>query len=200
MTHEQNFVSKEIEEKAKMTIAIEEQKRETRNRYLMYAAAGIASICAIYCAVKLKKNAKDMRGAIARINAMTSVDVPQAIIDDAVANAANAQISRAVSSSVRRVESIVADETRKRVREAVEDNYDKIGGAVVTTLKKEVARISAEGLAEEVRKAAKKELMNKLENKFDDVVEDVTEAYTTNLDNVGKLYESMAKKILNNSN
>lgn len=195
----QNYANDEIRVKVEAQMEADRQKKEKRNRYLMYGAAAISVICAIVCVKKLSENRELMGIATRRINAMTSVDVPQEIIDNAVTNAANRQVSLAVQNSVDNVKDIINQETRRRVKQAVTDNYSRISESVVDSVKKEVVKISAEGLADEVRKAARKELISKLESKFDDVIEDVTDSYTKNLDNMNKLYESMARRAMNNT-
>lgn len=195
----QNYANDEIRVKVEAQMEADRQKKEKRNRYLMYGAAAISVICAIVCVKKLSENRKLMGIATRRINAMTSVDVPQGIIDNAVTNAANTQVSETVRNTVNSVNGIVAQEARKRVREAVDNSYSTINSVVTKELRKEVLKISAEDLADEIKEEAKEALIERLEDKMDDVIDDVTDAYKKNLDNVGKLYESMARRAMNNT-
>lgn len=195
----QNYANDEIRVKVEAQMEADRQKKEKRNRYLMYGAAAISVICAIVCVKKLSENRELMGIATRRINAMTSVDIPQGIIDNAVTNAANAQVSETVRNTVNSVNGIVAQEARKRVREAVDNSYSTINSVVTKELRKEVLKISAEDLADEIKEEAKEALIERLEDKMDDVIDDVTDAYKKNLDNVGKLYESMARRVMNNT-
>ena len=195
----QNYANDEIRVKVEAQMEADRQKKEKRNRYLMYGAAAISVICAIVCVKKLSENRELMGIATRRINAMTSVDIPQGIIDNAVTNAANAQVSETVRNTVNSVNGIVAQEARKRVREAVDNSYSTINSVVTKELRKEVLKISAEDLADEIKEEAKEALIERLEDKMDDVIDDVTDAYKKNLDNVGKLYESMARRAMNNT-
>ena len=194
-----NYANDEIRVKVEAQMEADRQKKEKRNRYLMYGAAAISVICAIVCVKKLSENRELMGVATRRINSMTSVDIPQGIIDNAVANAANAQVSETVRNTVNSVNGIVAQEARKRVREAVDNSYSTINSVVTKELRKEVLKISAEDLADEIKEEAKEALIERLEDKMDDVIDDVTDAYKKNLDNVGKLYESMARRAMNNT-
>ena len=190
----QNFASEEIRKAVEEKQEADRQKKERITKYVMISATVLAGICAVICAKKLSDNNKLMKAALKRVNSMTSVDIPQALIEDAVTNATNAQVGEAVRQSVNSIKDIIGNETRKRVMKAVDKSYDKVEESVIKAIKKEVIKISAEDLAAEVREAAKESLVEKLEDKFDDVVEDITDAYTRNIENIGRVYEAIARK------
>lgn len=195
----QNFANEEVRQMVETQIALDKEKRDKRNRYLMYGGVALAGLFTFICMRKVSESNRLMRMAVSRVNAMTSIDVPHAVIDAAVVDSANEQVSKIVERSVKSVQGSIEQAARNSVKEAVKDQYGLISGAVTKAIKNEVIKISAEDIASEVREAAKEELVEKLEDKFDDVIENVADGYTRNLDNIGKIYESMAKRMTNTS-
>lgn len=112
----------------------------------------------------------------------TEIDIPAKVIDQAVQKA----VERESYSAVKRAtEEVVADAKRgieSRVGTAVKAQYDAISDGVAdqideSKLKKEVVQKAKEQIAE----------------KFDDKLDDLLEEFNGNLQNVGKIYKSIAR-------
>ena len=170
-------------------------RKERLKRYFFWGLVSVSAISAVYCSVKMHQSNRYFKDAVSRINDMTSVDVPQAIIDDAVEAAASKQIAKAVEKSVNKVRDAVDLETSRRVRDAVDLCYAGIRDDVTKEVKKEVFKISADAISREIRDDVKDQLLERLENKFDDIIDDVATSYTKNLDSMSKIYKSMADKM-----
>lgn len=87
---------------------------------------------------------------------------------------------------------VVADAKREiesRVGTAVKAQYDAISDGVADQIAKNVARIDESKLKKEVVQKAKEQIAEK----FDDKLDDLLEEFNGNLQNVGKIYKSIAR-------
>ena len=111
----------------------------------------------------------------------TEIDIPAKVIDQAVQKA----VERESYSAVKRAtEEVVADAKREiesRVGTAVKAQYDAISDGVADQIAKNVARID------------ESKLKKQLAEKFDDKLDDLLEEFNGNLQNVGKIYKSIAR-------
>ena len=114
----------------------------------------------------------------------TEIDIPAKVIDQAVQKA----VERESYSAVKRAtEEVVADAKREiesRVGTAVKAQYDAISDGVADQIAKNVARIDESKLKKEGVQIAEK---------FDDKLDDLLEEFNGNLQNVGKIYKSIAR-------
>ena len=119
----------------------------------------------------------------------TEIDIPAKVIDQAVQKA----VERESYSAVKRAtEEVVADAKREiesRVGTAVKAQYDAISDGVADQIAKNVARIDESKLKKEVVQKAKEQIAEK----FDDQLDDLLEEFNGNLQNVGKIYKSIAR-------
>ena len=105
----------------------------------------------------------------------TEIDIPAKVIDQAVQKA----VERESYSAVKRAtEEVVADAKR--------EIESRVGTAVIA---KNVARIDESKLKKEVVQKAKEQIAEK----FDDKLDDLLEEFNGNLQNVGKIYKSIAR-------
>lgn len=111
----------------------------------------------------------------------TEIDIPAKVIDQAVQKA----VERESYSAVKRAtEEVVADAKREiesRVGTAVKAQYDAISDGVADQIAKNVARIDESKAKEQIAE------------KFDDKLDDLLEEFNGNLQNVGKIYKSIAR-------
>lgn len=108
----------------------------------------------------------------------TEIDIPAKVIDQAVQKA----VERESYSAVKR-------EIESRVGTAVKAQYDAISDGVADQIAKNVARIDESKLKKEVVQKAKEQIAEK----FDDKLDDLLEEFNGNLQNVGKIYKSIAR-------
>ena len=76
-----------------------------------------------------------------------------------------------------------------QVSTAVKASYDSIADGVTSEIAKNVAKIDEARLKREVVTKAKEQIAEK----FDDKLDDILDEFNGNLQNVGKIYKSIAK-------
>lgn len=123
--------------------------------------------------------------SIDRLANETEVDIPAKVIDQAVQRA----VDRESYSAVKRATDDVKREIETRVGAAVKEHYDAISDGVTDQIAKSVAKIDESRLRKEVVQKAKEQIADK----FDDKLDDILEEFNGNLQNVGKIYKSIAK-------
>jgi hypothetical protein len=152
---------------------------------------GVAVIAAVVAAVDMRKTLKLVGKAADHVSDLTIVDVEQTIIDRAIGNATNREVGRAVSKAVRSLEESITEETQKRVRAAVEQNYGKLSKTVTEAIAREAAKVDKDDVMREATERAKDLIVERFDGKLDGLLED----YNRNLDNVGKIYQSIASSM-----
>ncbi len=152
---------------------------------------GGAVIAAVVAAVDMRKTLKLVGKAADHVSDLTIVDVEQTIVDRAIGNATNREVGRAVSKAVRSLEESITEETQKRVRAAVEQNYGKLSKTVTEAIAREAAKVDKDDVMREATERAKDLIVERFDGKLDGLLED----YNRNLDNVGKIYQSIASSM-----
>ena len=157
----------------------------------LFLLSGISVAAGIYSHRQLKKATKLLSKAADSVAEIAVVDVQQSIIDRAINNAADREVGKAVSRAVRLVEDEITGETTKRVRNAVQQSYGKIQKAVTDAIAKEAAMVDQSVIMEDATERAKEMLLERFDGKLDGLMSD----YQRNLDNVGKIYQSIASSM-----
>lgn len=168
-----------------------ERKLQKIERIALMTLAGASVVAAVYCHGQMRKATKLLNKAADSVAELTVVDVQQGIIDRAIDNAANREVGRVVNRSVRLIEDNLTNETQKRVRGAVQQCQGKIQKAVTDAIAKEAAKVDPNDIMEEATERAKEMLLERFDGKLDGLMSD----YQRNLDNVGKIYQSIASSM-----
>lgn len=153
--------------------------------------AGASVVAAVCCWRNSRKTLKLMNKAADNVADLTVVDVSQSIIDRAINSASDREVGRAVNRAVRMIEDEMTIETQKRVRGAVQQSYGKLQKAVTDAIAKEAAKVDQNAIMEEATEKAKELLLERFDGKLDGLMSD----YQRNLDNVGKIYQSIASSM-----
>lgn len=119
----------------------------------------------------------------------TEIDIPAKVIDQAVQKAVERESYSAVKWATEEVVADAKREIESRVGTAVKAQYDAISDGVADQIAKNVARIDESKLKKEVVQKAKEQIAKK----FDDKLDDLLEEFNGNLQNVGKIYKSIAR-------
>ena len=127
--------------------------------------------------------------AIDRLANDTDLDIPNKIIDQAVRKAVERESYNAVKRATDEVTCDIKREIENRVDIAVKHQYETISDEVTEQIAKNVAKLDEHRLKKEVVQKAKEQIADKFDNKLDDVLEEFNER----LQNVGKIYQSIAK-------
>lgn len=145
----------------------------------------------VNCWFQNRKLMKIFNKAASEVGELTTVEVREAIVEQAVHQAAGREVSRIVAKATRSAESEIANAAQKKVGQAVNDCYKKISSAVTDRIASESAKINMDKLSEEVVEKAK----DLIAEKFDSKLDDLTEAYSKQIKSIGKVYESFAEKL-----
>lgn len=138
-----------------------------------------------------RKIAKKVDLSVEELANKTSVDIEQAMIDKAVQQAVEREtkesVSRATYSAIREV----TNDLRSQVRTAVVNAAGPVEQAVSTEIARQVSAFDISNVRAEVIRQAKVTMTEKLGQSLDGVLEE----YNRNLDNVSKIYGSIAKSM-----
>lgn len=174
---------------------MEQIKREIRDNRIWLIVTGTLCLVGvgtgIYCRRQMKKTFKLVSKAAESVADMTVVDIRNDIVDMAVNNAANREVGRVVNRAVRLVEDDMTRQTQKYVRDAVKESYGKLSKTVSDAIANEAAKIDGSQIMEEATEKAKEMLLQRFDGKLDGLMSD----YQRNLDNVGKIYQSIASSM-----
>jgi hypothetical protein len=179
------------EEMERVTIAKEIEKLRRENRKLMagkiasYVLAGVSVAAAIYCGKKLKDVMGVVNSAVTDVASLTYIDVQQAVVDKAVEKAAQ----NAAGKAVKATEGLMTTMVERAVSNAVVNAKEPLKQAVTEKLAREVAMIDKSELVESVEEQAKAMILEKFEGRLDGIAAD----FSRNLENVGKIYQSIAE-------
>ncbi len=119
----------------------------------------------------------------------TDIDIPDKIIDQAVQRAVERESYNAVKRATDEVTCDIKQEIESRVGAAVKQQYTIISDSVTDQIAKNVAKIDETRLKKEVVQKAKEQIAEK----FDDKLDGLLEEFNGNLQNVGRIYKSIAK-------
>lgn len=179
------------EEMERVTIAKEIEKLRRENRKLMagkiasYVLAGVSVAAAIYCGKKLKDVMGVVNSAVTDVSSLTYIDVQQAVVDKAVERAAQ----NAAGKAVKATEGLMTTMVERAVSNAVVNAKEPLKQAVTEKIAREIAMIDKSELTEAIEESAKAMILEKFEGRLDGIAAD----FSRNLENVGKIYQSIAE-------
>ena len=162
----------------------EEQKKLKRLRIGCYVLTAASVVMAIYCGKKLKDVMGVVGSAVTDVSNLTYIDVQQAVVDKAVEKAANRAASKALNGAAVTIQAQI----EQTVTTAVLDNKSTIKKSVTDKISKEIARIDKSELISDIEEQAKQLIMEK----FDSKLETIASEYSSNLENMGKIYQNIA--------
>lgn len=176
-------------EQAAMEYRMKEIEKENRRlkagRIVGYVLAGASVVAAIYCGKKLKDVMGVVNSAVTDVSSLTYIDVQQAVVDKAVEKAAQ----NAAGKAVKATEGLMTSMVERAVTSAVVNAKEPLKQAVTEKLAREVALIDKSELVEAVEEQAKTMILEKFEGRLDGIAAD----FSRNLENVGKIYQSIAE-------
>lgn len=179
------------EEMERVTIAKEIEKLRRENRKLMagkiasYVLAGVSVAAAIYCGKKLKDVMGVVNSAVTDVSSLTYIDVQQAVVDKAVEKAAQ----NAAGKAVKATEGLMTTMVERAVSNAVVNAKEPLKQAVTEKMAREIAMIDKSELTDAIEESAKAMILEKFEGRLDGIAAD----FSRNLENVGKIYQSIAE-------
>lgn len=168
-----------------------EEKMRRLERIGLFVLSGMSVAAAVYCHRQLRKTTKLVSKACDNVADLTVVDIQHDIVNRAINNAANREVGRVVNRAVHNVEDEMIHQTQKYVRDAVKESYGKLNKTVSDAIAREAAKVDSNQIMEDATEQAKEMLLERFDGKLDGLMSD----YQRNLDNVGKIYQSIASSM-----
>lgn len=167
---------------------LEKENRKLMAGRIFGVVVAVGSVAAaIYCGKKLKDVMGVINSAVTDVSNLTYIDVQQAVVDKAVEKAAQ----NAAGKAVKATEGLMASMVEKAVTSAVVNAKEPLKQAVTDKIAREVALIDKSELTEAIEQQAKQLIVDKFEGKLDGIAAD----FSRNLENVGKIYQSIAESM-----
>lgn len=168
-----------------------ERKLHRMERIGLLVLSGVSVLAAVYCHHELRRTVRLVSKACDHVAELTVVDIQHDVVDRAINNAAAHEVGRVVNHAVRCVEDDLARQTQKCVRDAVKESYGKLSKSVSDAIAREAAKVDGNQIMEDATEKAKEMLLKRFDGKLDGLMSD----YQRNLDNVGKIYQSIASSM-----
>lgn len=168
-----------------------ERKLHRMERIGLLVLSGVSVLAAVYCYHELRRTVRLVSKACDHVAELTVVDIQHDVVDRAINNAAAHEVGRVVNHAVRCVEDDLARQTQKCVRDAVKESYGKLSKSVSDAIAREAAKVDGNQIMEDATEKAKEMLLERFDRKLDGLMSD----YQRNLDNVGKIYQSIASSM-----
>lgn len=118
----------------------------------------------------------------------TRIDIPSEVIERSVERAVEAKTRIAIDNSVSKAMKTADGIIRSSVSSAIESQYSSIKDRVLCEVTNRVSNINESRLRDDVYNAAKEKAVEKFEANLDDILE----KFNNDLENIGKIYKSIA--------
>lgn len=133
--------------------------------------------------------------SVDEVSKSVKVDISESVIDDAVEKAVDREVSRAVNRAVSLITGSMSNEIKNEVKTKISEMYPSIKSMANSKVVEEVSKINVAELKAEVRELAKDKAASKLDDQFDDILN----KFNGDLDNISKIYSSIASHFNGNS-
>lgn len=159
---------------------------------IIFGVVGIGY--AFYTSYKMNKLCEKIDTTVDNISKDIHVDIPEAIIrrsvDKAVENEVSYQVEQIAAKAVKEIQTDI----HTQVKTVVESEHADIRKEVSDKVAKEVANIDMNALKRDVTEKAKRMIVDKFDGSLDGLLGD----FNQNLNNMTKIYKSIADSISNN--
>ena len=145
---------------------------------------------------KMAKISEKLDCSIDELASKTPIDIPNDMIERAVEKAVAEKAKESVSKATDVAVAAVKRDMHKQITDAVEEEYGNVKEQVLENLVTEAAKIDVKRVRADIEKAAKERAMEK----FDDNLDDILETHTREFENVTKIYQAIADKLVPNQN
>lgn len=122
------------------------------------------------------------------------IDIPNGLIERAVERSVEAKTRIAIDNTVSRAMDKADSIIRSSVSTAIKNQYGELKNRVLGEMTKRVSNINEERLRDDIYNAAKEKAVEKFEANLDDILE----KFNNDLENVGKIYKSIANVMTKN--
>ena len=137
---------------------------------------------------KMNQVSKKLDASIDDLVRGTKIDIPHELIEHAVERSVEAKTRTAIDTTVSRAMQKADSIIRSSVSSAIESQYISLKDRVLGEMTNRVSRINEDRLRDDIYNAAKEKAVEKFEANLDDILE----KFNSDLENVGKIYKSIA--------
>ncbi len=120
-----------------------------------------------------------------------NLEISESIVDEAVKQAAKKEAKIIVKKAADNAVKEIRDDISSEVRNALQSVYSNVKSDVAKELRNQIADLDIDDIKEEAVEEAK----NKAAEKFDNALNDILANFNENLQNVVKIYSSIAKTV-----
>lgn len=149
---------------------------------------GVGVACSIYMYFRLRSISSKIDLTVEELANKSVVDVSSAMIDKAVRQAVDREVGKSVSWASNAAVRSVSENLRVQVKKSVDEKYSSVEKAVSDELSRQVSNLDMTRLKEDVTAKAKTAILEKFDGRLDDVLGE----FNRNLENVSKIYGSIA--------
>ena len=153
--------------------------------------AGFVFGSSIYLLFKMNKLVKVVNATTDTLADGLEIDVPESMIKYAVEKAVNREVKAEVEKIGYDIRRESKDSIKKQVSVSVDEAKSGIKSSVETEIKKQLFDLDITDMKREVKAEAKQKVMDKFEGDLDSILED----FNKNLENVTKIYDSIATSV-----
>ena len=146
---------------------------------------------AIYEDKKVRDTAGKIDLSLEDISKNAPVDIQQHVVDKAIERAIDREVKIAVATTAKEVRSDIQGEIQREVRKEVDSAYKELSKEVSDRISDQVAQIDEYALKEKVSKEAEKKILKKFDGALDGILGD----FNRNLNNVDRIYQSIADRL-----
>ena len=143
---------------------------------------------------KLSKVSERLDTSINDLANNMEIDVPDAIVNEAIEKAVTIEAKKAVQAATKEALDELKRDIHNTVSAAVDKEYENIKDNVLRETRDAASKINVERVRKDIEKAAHDAAMSK----FNDNLDDILGHFNDNLNNVSKIYSSMASAATRN--
>lgn len=140
---------------------------------------------------KLNDICRRLDMTIDSMSANIEVDVPKNIVEQAIDKAVDLEVGAAVTCATDDVIKAVKNDIHKEVDSAVRAKYSDIEKSISEELSQRISRIDMKKMTDTVMEKAEQKIVDK----FDDSLDELLEKFNHNLDNISRIYGSVADTV-----
>lgn len=160
---------------------------------LLFGIAGFAY--AVYTSHKMTNVCKKIDKSIDDISLNLDVDLSESVVNAAVEKAVDREAHQAVRKATEKAIKDIENDIHKEVKSAVQAHYSSLKDDVAKEMRRQVGDIDIREIREDVIDKAKEQLAAK----FDDNLDGLLDKFNGDLNNVSKIYNSIARSMTNDS-
>lgn len=166
------------------------------DKYKILACIGGAiGLCGVIYAVgtsiKLNKLCKTIDRSIDDLADETTIDIPEAMVEQAVKKSVDREVGYAVDRATAKIVNDIKIDIHRQIKTAVDISYSELKESISNDMSRQAANIDIQELKDEVVAKAEEKIIDK----FDDELDSVLDKFNRELENVGKIYKSIANKM-----